>query len=258
MNALQKLLAYLSYCRKANGIHAAQSKFIYNFLQAVFYDHNPYPDFELIEHARKQMLCNAARINGKSIGATPGKDLGSVSQLVSRTAKPQKYGRLLYNLMQYVAPATVVELGTGAGISTFYLAAARPLASVITIEGVKEIQQIAIEYAHRLSLHNITFIHNDFDIALPKLMQETRTVDLAFIDGNHTCKATLHYFDLLLSKKNEKSIFVFDDINWSKDMQQSWKIIKAHEQVTLCIECFQMGMVFFDKALSKQVFTVRY
>lgn len=258
MNALQKLLAYLQYCYHARGIHAAQSKFIYDFLLGVFYDQGPYPDFELIENVRVQMLRDTTVVNGKSIGASAGKNLGTVRDLVKRTAKPAKYGRLLYNLMQYQKPSCVLELGTGTGISTFYLAIARPTAKVITLEGVREIQQIASYYAQQLSLSNITYVQDDFDIVLPQLLQKLDSVDLAFIDGNHTCKATLHYFHLLLAKIDEHSIIVFDDINWSKGMQQAWKIIQAHPKATLCLECYQMGLVFFNKGLSKQVFTVRY
>jgi len=55
----------------------------------------------------------------------------------------------------------------------------------------------------------------------------------------------MNYFKQALEKKNVNSIFVFDDIYWSEEMQQAWKEICAHNEVTLSLDLFYFGIVFF-------------
>jgi hypothetical protein len=55
----------------------------------------------------------------------------------------------------------------------------------------------------------------------------------------------MNYFKLALEKKNVNSIFVFDDIYWSEGMQKAWTEICAHKDVTLSLDLFYFGIVFF-------------
>ena len=55
----------------------------------------------------------------------------------------------------------------------------------------------------------------------------------------------MNYFKLALAKKNTHSIFVFDDIYWSEGMQRAWKEICANKEVTLSVDLFYFGIVFF-------------
>ncbi|MDQ4140835.1 MAG: SAM-dependent methyltransferase, partial [Bacteroidota bacterium] len=68
---------------------------------------------------------------------------------------------------------------------------------------------------------------------------------------------TLRYFDWCREKATESSIFVFDDIYWSKEMQQAWRQICAHPEVMISVDLFYLGLVFFRKNQPKQHFTIR-
>jgi hypothetical protein len=48
---------------------------------------------------------------------------------------------------------------------------------------------------------------------------------------------------------NEHSVVVFDDIHWSKEMEQAWYEIQQNNMVTLSIDLFFVGLVFFKKTL---------
>jgi predicted O-methyltransferase YrrM len=99
-----------------------------------------------------------------------------------------------------------------------------------------------------------------FDVTLKNVLQKQLTkVDFAFIDGNHRKDPTIKYFEQLLPHTNEYSILIFDDIHWSKEMEAAWEYIKAHEAVTLSIDLFFIGIVFFRKEQKvKQHFTIRF
>lgn len=74
---------------------------------------------------------------------------------------------------------------------------------------------------------------------------------MVYIDGNHRYASTMQYFELLLSKVNEQSILIFDDIYWSSEMEKAWNEIKNHEAVTLTIDLFYVGIVFLEKKINK-------
>ena len=81
--------------------------------------------------------------------------------------------------------------------------------------------------------------------------------NLIYFDGNHSKKATLEYFELLLPTINNNSVWIFDDIHWSKDMESVWEIIKNNPSVKVTIDTFQWGIVFFREEQVKEHFVVR-
>ena len=79
-------------------------------------------------------------------------------------------------------------------------------------------------------------------------------MDLVFFDGNHQKEATIKYFTICLAKAHENSVFIIDDIYWSEGMQEAWNEIKNHAQVTVTIDLFFLGIVFFRKEQAGQHF----
>ena len=62
---------------------------------------------------------------------------------------------------------------------------------------------------------------------------------------------------MLLPTINNNTIFIFDDIYWSKGMTEAWETIKKHPQVTVTIDTFFWGFVSFRKEQAKEHFTIR-
>ena len=69
--------------------------------------------------------------------------------------------------------------------------------------------------------------------------------------------STLNYFELCLIHKTNDSVFVFDDIHYSDEMEEAWKEIKANEDVSVTIDLFFMGLVFFRMGIEKQDFVIK-
>ena len=98
----------------------------------------------------------------------------------------------------------------------------------------------------------------DFKHTLTQKLERIKNVDLAFIDGNHQEKPTTYYFEEILRYANNDSVFIFDDIHWSKGIENAWEYIKAHKKTTLTIDLFFVGIVFIKSELSKENFTIRF
>ncbi|MDR9458281.1 MAG: class I SAM-dependent methyltransferase [Salegentibacter sp.] len=87
--------------------------------------------------------------------------------------------------------------------------------------------------------------------------KQQTSFDLIYFDGHHTKEATLKYFELLLPTAHNDSVFVFDDIHWSRGMEEAWDIIKKHPEVRVSIDTFHLGLIFFRKEQVKQDFIIR-
>ena len=109
-----------------------------------------------------------------------------------------------------------------------------------------------------MELQNIEQHVGNFDDVLPKILSEKEKIDFVFFDGNHRKEPTLNYFRQCLDKVHEGSVFIFDDIYWSLEMKEAWSEIKMNEQVTVTLDLFYLGIVFFRKEQVKQHFIIRY
>ena len=137
--------------------------------------------------------------------------------------------------------------------------AANANANVITMEGSSEIAAVAKKHFQYLGLKNIEQVTGNFDETLPGVLSRNAQLDFVFIDGNHRLEPTMRYFEWLKPHVHENTVLIFDDIHWSKEMELAWKKIQADEMVTLTIDLFFIGMVFFRKENKvKQHFSVRY
>ena len=162
-------------------------------------------------------------------------------------------------MVKYYQPATIIELGTSLGITSSYLSLAKPDARLITMEGSKEIGEVAKRNFRELETRNIEITEGNFDNTLSSVVRGLPTVDFAFIDGNHRQEPTEKYFKELVAKTNNNSILVFDDIHWSREMEVAWETIKNNDAVTCSIDLFFIGIVFFRREFkAKQHFVIRF
>ncbi len=137
-------------------------------------------------------------------------------------------------------------------MSTAYMSIASPKAKVVTIEGSEAISKIAHENFTSLDLENIHLVTGSFENTLSSTLNYMPQLDFVFIDGHHQKEATIKYFEMCLTKSHTKTVFIFDDINWSEEMKSAWNILKNHKQSTLTFDLFMMGLLFVNPGLSKQ------
>ena len=153
----------------------------------------------------------------------------------------------------------IFELGTSLGISTAYMALAAPDASITTIEGCKGIAEKAAENFAKLKITNIKQEIGSFDTLLETTLNNIPQIDfLPLLMGTTGKNQQSVILKAVLKKSHNDTVLIFDDIHWSADMNEAWNIICSHKSVTLTLDLFQFGIVFFKKELSKQDFIISY
>lgn len=266
MYSLVKLGAkYLKYWLTAeNGKgHGIHSPFVYDFVTKVLNDFNTYYCYEPVEALRKKLKQDDTVLTLQDFGAGSRVHASyhrKISAIANSSLKPRKFAQLLFRIINHYQPKNILELGTSLGITTAYLASANNNIPVITMEGAAAVAAIAQKNFLQLNIQNITVVEGNFDETLDKVLNEKLPiVDFAFIDGNHRKDPTIAYFTKLLPHIHEHSILVFDDIHWSEEMEAAWNLIKQHTAVTLAIDLFFIGIVFFrSEQKTKEDFVIRF
>lgn len=255
-------MAYFRYLFNSGTRHSVHSPFVYKLVDEVFRNQDDNSGLKDIATLRQKLLRKTQVIEITDFGSGSNQKryshrFESIAFIIRNSSVSEQYGRLLYRLVEYFKPLTILELGSSVGISTSYLALANSAAKVYTIEGCTTKSEQAATNFNELQLTNIEQHIGRFDIVLPDLMKQIGNIDFAFIDGNHTYEATLANFKTLLEYANNETVFVFDDIHWSAGMQKAWDEITKFERVTVSIDLFRLGIVFLKKELSKQKFVIR-
>ncbi len=245
--------------KKGHGVH---SPFVYDFIKNVLNDKSEQPFFKEIELRRKKLLKNKSFISVEDFGAGSAiitNKKRRIDTIAQSSLKSKKYAQLLYKTAAYFNTETILELGTSFGITTSYFAKSSNSVKVKTLEGSDVIARIAKENFSSLQLNNIDLMVGNFNQTLPAYLSKHPQVSFAFIDGNHRKEPTLNYFNQIAGHINESSIIVLDDIHWSAEMEAAWIEIKNHPSVTLSIDLFLIGMVFFRKDFKvKQHFSIQF
>lgn len=87
----------------------------------------------------------------------------------------------------YQSSKSVLELGTSLGLNTMYMSEIKSVDRVVTVDGNKELCHIARQHFDKMELKNVELINSDIDSFL---LHTDQTFDFAYIDANHTYKAT--------------------------------------------------------------------
>lgn len=259
MNNLWRAYEYVKYLTRSIHLHGIHSPFVFDLNKAVFRERFPYYCFDEIESLRAKLELTDKKIDVDDLGAGSQKmklKSRKISAITQSSLKDSKRAQALFRLAKFIGPKNVLELGTSFGLTTAYLAKASPNSRITSIEGSEQIAKIAKLNHKKLAIENIDLIVGNFDDVLGNVIDQYEQLDFVFFDGNHQTEATLNYFQLCLAKAKPESVFVFDDIYWSKGMKKAWTMIKNNDEVKVSIDLFHMGIVFFKTDQVKEHFTV--
>lgn len=258
------LRRFISFIRTAKTKHGIHSPFVYDFITKVINDKTQYLEYKKVEDIRHYLLQNNNLIEIVDFGEAAGAAgyitaLRKVKDVAKRNSISPKQGQLLYRVVKYFNPEIILELGTSLGVSSIYQFSAAPDSFYVGMEGCATTAAIAERNLQKFGDEtSYSLVIGNFNVMLPGVLEKIDKIDYAFIDGNHTYESTLKYFTDMLPLVNKNSVLVFHDIHWSQGMENAWLEIIKNPAVTISIDIFYMGFVFFRDGVSKQDFKVRF
>ncbi|NMB73138.1 MAG: SAM-dependent methyltransferase [Bacteroidales bacterium] len=240
--------------------HGIHSPFLFRMAEEVFTDPSDKREFEPIEVLHNDLLKDTTPVLGTDPGAGSRRKhkertLGTFVRTASITPA---YGRMLTRLVRFARPERIVEWGTGAGISTLYLALAMPSVPVFTVEGNPWLADRARAHFQKSGYTNIHPVTGLFEETFHRVLPETPLPCVFFIDGNHTSNGTMHIIERIMNHIHPESVIVLDDIRWSEEMYITWKKLISSPDISISIDLFSMGILLFRPGLWKQHFRIRF
>lgn len=252
LNALRYFLT--SKHKKGFGIH---SPFLFNLITKCFNKKLKYGKYYKAVNFYKQLLKDDTKFIYCPYGTNKTETTETkISRITKGSSVGLKYSRLLYNISEYFASEETLEFGTSLGVSTAFLSAGSK--KVTTVEGCPNTVAIAKSYHEKFDINNICYINTTIEDYLESDEFKRSSPNIIFIDASHTYNSIITFFYKLLKVINNNSIIIFDDIYWSFEMNKAWKKIISEDSVTQTVDLLRFGIVFFDKRLNKENFTIRY
>lgn len=262
--------SYINFLWNSKNEHGVHSPFVFSLVTKCFYDKKKYPEYTILKNYRDSLLQNKNTIEVTDFGAGSRvfkNSTRAINQIAKNAGISSRRAELLFRIVRYFQPETILEIGTSLGLATSALALGleaktnraklNKKAKIISLEGCPNTFNQCQLQLQKFNINNVECVNTEFSSYLSDFQLPTSSFQLIYFDGNHSKKATLKYFELLLPTITNDSVWIFDDIHWSKDMEEAWEIIKNHSKVTVTIDTFQWGIVFFRKEQEKEHFVIR-
>ena len=139
----------------------------------------------------------------------------------NKTGALPKVDQLLYRLVEDMKPGNLMVLGQVDGVTKLYL------------------QKAVAE----------TEINTDLD--------NSGKLDFVLINANEK-EQILKYFEDCLPKVYDNTMMILNGIYKSDGMKQAWQQIKLNPKVTVTVDLFWIGLVFFRSGQVKEDFLTRF
>jgi predicted O-methyltransferase YrrM len=253
-----RIKSRLNFLLKSSNQHGIHSPFVYDLITKCFYDKTPFSAYHNLKALRNKLIYNQDLVKIKHYSET-SKVFQSNHQKISTIVKCEgssyKKQKQLYRITNYFKPKNVLELGTSVGLGSAAMAIASNNSIIKTVEVNKNISDIAKKVFKSYQLKNIQIDTSSFKDFFKKSNYEN--LDLVYLDGTCDKESTIENFNSLLKHSHNESVFIINNIYWSKEMTEAWNIIKKQKEITVSIDTFYWGFLFFRKEQPKQHFTIR-
>ena len=244
-------MRFINHWLNAVDEHSLQAPFVYQFCTEVVKNTVHNQSYLAVQQLRTQLNRDRTSISYRDFGAGNHSVANKTIGHISRTSHQPKVAHLLYSIAQHFKPNSILELGTSLGLSTLCMASAVPEANITTLEGSQSLSKLANDHFELLGATQVHSVVGNIDHTLDEVLNQLEVIDLLFMDANHQHHATITYLDKCIPKFHEHTIVVMDDIHWSDPMEKAWKEIIAYSNVTLSIDLFYAGVLFFRPELNK-------
>ena len=162
----------------------------------------------------------------------------------------RKQSRLLYRMVRYFEPDSVVSFGHMSALNATAMALGHMQTRVYL-----EQSESFLETLNSMGVVNVTLIQpEEFDSSRFKRLN----TGFVFFSRDSFEEDTWDYLVDCLNYKTADSVFVFEGIHHNRDMEDAWEEIKANEDVSVTFDLYCIGMVFFREGIEKQDFILKY
>jgi predicted O-methyltransferase YrrM len=180
---LQLIKSYLNFLCNSKNEHGVHSPFVFDLVTKCFYDKKKYSEYTILKQYRNSLLQNKNTIEVTDFGAGSRvfkSNTRAINQIAKNAGISVKRAELLFRMVNYFQPTTILEIGTSLGLATSALSLGleaktnraklnNPEASgakITTLEGCTNTIDIAKSHISNFKFQNIEFVNTEFSTYL--------------------------------------------------------------------------------------------
>ena len=219
--------SYLKYLVQRKSKYSIHSPFVYEFMTKVANDSGSNRDYDTL-------LRISRLLDGKKY---PNR-------------RRRKQARLLYRLVRFLEPETVLTFGKISALNTSALALG-DLQTKVYLEQSLDF----LETLNSMGVVNVNLIRRDGDEEEQFEQQNTGCVYYSLDDfGDDSWNNLEDGF----GEVDEDTVLVFEGIHHSRHTEAAWEAVKASEDVSISMDLYCIGIIFFREGIEKQDFVLKY
>lgn len=244
---------------KSKNEHGVHSPFVFDLITTCFYKKKNNESLHIFLNYKKELSKDSSLLEIANLSFISNLFLSSkrkISTFVKKLAISNKRARLLINSIQYLNVNSILEIGTSIGDRTAAMASTQKNLKITTLEENEQISTIISKLFKKHHFKNIQILTGSYDKTLPLVLNNNR-YDFIYFKGKNINETTLKYFEISLTYMHNDSVFLFENIHSDKASEKIWNHIKNHKKVTVTIDTFLWGFVFFRKEQEKEHFIIR-
>lgn len=257
---LYRFFEFIKHYIVGKNEHGLHSPFVFELYTKTIQNHE-FPYFEQLEQHYFELIHDHHLITNKNPGAGTSlhKELRvPIKKLARHSIKSLPWRKLICRLVDERKPKIIIELGTSFGITTAYMATMCPDAKIYTFEANPSLIKLSRDFFNIAGLTNIEIIEGNIDETLPAFLKQHPHIDVAYIDANHRFAPTIKYVERIMECVSWKGLIIMDDIYWSYQMTKAWDAIASKKSVSVSIDLWQIGLLYFHSGQEKENFKLRF
>ncbi|MCS7018787.1 MAG: hypothetical protein RMJ87_12415 [Cytophagales bacterium] len=250
------LVNYLRYLLSAKTLHHIHSPFVYRLHSQIVLPRKQYYDFELLRQFFRPLTIDKTTIS--NLGAVEVSKFffrPTVSAIIQNFEPSQRVAELLYKLVDFLHPQTILVAGCNAGVAIHYLAKGWHKSKLVGIEPCQPLAQLTEKTASAFS--QVQILHADWQEGIQTAAQFSPVLDLIWLNTRHA-ESMYFVWKNCLPILHHQGAAVFHLRCRTSAMEQMWQQIIAEERVRFSIDLWEVGMVFIDNRQPKQHFVLRW
>ena len=221
------------FCRGGHGVH---SPFVFDLLTTVIEEKSDYYCYESLSFVRAQLRQDSSKIKYKGREYT-------VKDYLKKFCFSESENKLLFRLANRFKPELIYTTGSDLGLAPLYLTAYSKSSRCIAFESEEDIAAAARIFTDKYSTSVDIQSSGKLDI------QNNCSINL-FVFG----KSSSTVFDEVVRYMNNESLMVVSGINASRESSITWKKICEHPKVTVTLDLYSLGIVFFNPKLHRKTY----
>ncbi len=230
--------------RKGHGIH---SPFVFNLVINVIEEKKIHDVFENIENCRKDLLNSKETID--FIGQSGLIKTKTIGEITAKETQSNKYGALLFRLVNFFRPESVLQIGGSSGIMSLYLAASSDKHQCYILEDRNVLVPLIREQHQKIHAEHTEIIPGEYIDNLKNLLKiQNNHFDLIFLNTARNPDLTQKILEMRINTR----ILIIDGIRKNKRTKQLWEAVTSDPHARITIDLYYLGIAIFENKFYKK------